>query len=456
MGSYKIRKGLDLKLKGAPMPAVANNLDAKFVSIYPPEFTGVKPRLVVKEGDPVKRGGMLFYDKRNEQLKFRAPAGGKIDAIKLGPRRVVTEISIEISGDEELESFNQYSAEDILALPREEVLDQLLETGYLAYLLQRPFSKIADPEVLPKSIFVNGMNTAPFQADIHIAVAGDEAAFQAGLNVLSRLTNGKVHLCLAEHSSHASPAVLNAKNVESHSFSGPHPAGNTSVHIHHIDPIAPGDNVWTARAVDVIQIGKLFLEGVLPATKVVAVGGTGIRETSRQYYRIRVGGGLEHFLEERLSEVPARIISGDALGGTQIGSDERLRFYQSSITAIPKNRERHLLGWLSPGWGQFSASRLFLSTWFRRVEAWDLNTNLNGSHRTMVITGIYDKYLPMKIMVDYLVRAALAHDTDETVKLGILETDPEDFALCSYVCPSKMDIMSIIRKGLTEVEEEGL
>ena len=447
---------MDLRIKGAPMPAIASALGARFVSIYPPEFVGVKPRLAVKEGDAVKRGAMLFYDKRNERLKFGSPAGGRIDAITLGPRRVVTEISIEISENEELETFNRYSAEDILTLSREEVLEQLLETGYLAYLLQRPFSRIADPKVLPKSIFVNGMNTAPFQADIHVAVTGDEAAFQAGLNVLTRLTQGAVHLCLAEHPVHVSSAALEAKRVRIHRFKGPHPAGNSSVHIHHIDPIAPGDKVWTIKAVDAIQIGKLFLEGVLPATKVIAVGGTGIRESNRQYYRMRIGGELEGLWKEILSEAPVRIISGDVLSGTQIGRGERLRFYSSSIAAIPEGRERRFLGWLWPGWGQYSASRLFLSTWFRRAESWDLNTNLNGSHRSMVMTGIYDKYVPMKIMVDYLVRAALAHDTDETVKLGILETDPEDFALCSYVCPSKMDIMGIVRNGLLEVEEEGL
>jgi Na+-transporting NADH:ubiquinone oxidoreductase subunit A len=399
---------------------------------------------------------MLLYDKRNEKLKFRAPAGGRIDAIKVGPRRVVTEISIEISENEEMEEFKRYSAEQILALPREEVLGQLLETGYLAYLLQRPFSKIADTLVLPKSIFVNGMNTAPFQADIHIAVTGSEAAFQAGLNVLTRLTHGQVHLCLGVPPIHASPAVLKATAVELHRFLGPHPAGNSSVHIHHVDPIAPGDQVWAIRAVDVIQIGKLFLDGVLPATKVIAVGGTGIRESRRQYYEIRVGGELDSVLGEGLADDSVRIVGGDVLSGIPIRNAERLRFYNSSIVVIPEGRERRFLGWLGSGWGQYSASRLFLSSWFRRAESWGLDTNLNGSHRAMVMTGIYDKYVPMRIMVDYLVRAALAHDTDETVKLGILETDPEDFALCSYACPSKMDIMGIIRNGLLEVEEEGL
>ncbi|MCZ6671741.1 MAG: Na(+)-translocating NADH-quinone reductase subunit A [Verrucomicrobia bacterium] len=456
MGSYKIKHGLDLRLMGSPKPSIADASDAGSVSIYPQEFEGIKPRLQVKEGDIVKRGGLLFFDKKNEHLKFRAPAGGRVNAIKLGPRRALTEIEIEVSPNEDVETFQQYTAEQILTLSRDEILSQLLETGYLAYILQRPFSKIADPAVSPKSIFVNGMNTAPFQADIHIAVTENETDFQAGLNILTRLTNGKVNLCIAANPANPSTAVTQAKHVDIHTFSGPHPSGNSSVHIHNIDPISPGDQVWVASAVDVILIGALFLEGVLPATKVVVAGGTGIQEPSRQYYRTRIGGRLDSLLKGRCSEEPYRLLSGDVLSGIQIQPDEYLRFYQSSITAIPASRKRSFLGWMSPGWNQFSASKLFLSSWFKRSASWDFNTNLNGSHRVMVLTGLYDKYMPMRIMVDYLVRAALAHDTDEAVKLGILETDPEDFALCSYVCPSKMDVMGIIRTGLIEIEEEGL
>jgi Na+-transporting NADH:ubiquinone oxidoreductase subunit A len=300
------------------------------------------------------------------------------------------------------------------------------------------------------------MSTAPFQADIHIAVTGEEAAFQSGLDVLTRLTNGKVNLCISEDPAHPSTAVTQAKHVDIHTFRGPHPSGNSSVHIHHVDPISPGDQVWVARAVDVIQIGRLFLEGALPATRVVAAGGAGIKEPSRQYYRSRIGGRLDSMLKGKYEEGAHRILCGDALSGTQILPEENLRFYQSSITAISADRERHFLGWLSPGWNLFSASRLFLSSWFKRRVPWNLNTNLNGSPRVMVMTGLYDNYLPMRIMVDYLVRAALAHDTDEAVKLGILETEPEDFALCSFVCPSKMDIVGIIRNGLKEIEEEEL
>jgi len=456
VGSYKIKHGLDLRLMGSPKPSIADAFNSRSVSIYPQEFEGIKPRLQVKQGDIVKRGGLLFFDKKNERLQFRAPAGGRVSSIKLGPRRAVTEIEIEVTSNEEVETFKRFTQEQILTLSRDEILAQLLETGYLAYIMQRPFSKIADPEVRPKSIFVNGMNTAPFQPDIHIAVAGDEEAFQAGLNTLTRLTNGSVNLCLAENPTRPSSAVMQANHVDIHTFSGPHPSGNASVHIHHIDPISPGDQVWVAGALDVIQIGKLFLEGVLPVTKVIAVGGNGIQESGRQYYRTRIGGRLGSLLDGKYVQESQRILSGDALSGIQIQADEHLRFYQSSITVIPVGRERSFLGWMLPGWNQFSTSKLFLSSWFRRSAFWNLNTNLNGSHRIMVLTGLYDQYLPMRIMVDYLVRAVLAHDTNEAVKLGILETDPEDFALCSYVCPSKMDIMGVIRSGLKEIEEEGL
>jgi len=454
VGSYKIKRGLNLRLIGSPEPIIEDASDSGIVSVYPQEFEGIKPRLQVEEGNRVKRGELLFFDKKNEKLKFRAPAGGRIQAIKLGARRALTEIVIEVSPDEEVETFKQYAPQRILTLSREEVLGQLLETGYLAYILQRPFSKIADPSVRPKSVFVNGMSTAPFQADIHIAITGDEIAFQAGLDALTRLTDGKVNLCVSADSPNPSPAVMQAQHVDIHTFRGPHPSGNSSVHIHKIDPISPGDQVWVANALDVVQIGKLFLEGALPATRVVAAGGAGIRAPDRRYYRTRIGGRLNSFLGGKYEEGALRILSGDALSGAQIRKDESLRFCQSSVTVIPAGRERHFLGWLSPGWNLFSDSWLFLSSFFRRRAHWNLNTNLNGSPRVMVMTGLYDRYLPMRIMVDYLVRAVLAHDTDEAVKLGILETDPEDFALCSFACPSKMDVMGIIRNGLKEVEEE--
>jgi Na+-transporting NADH:ubiquinone oxidoreductase subunit A len=297
------------------------------------------------------------------------------------------------------------------------------------------------------------MATAPFQVDPAAATRGHEDAFQAGLDVLSRLTDGKVHLCLAPS---APPALAQARNVEIHYFKGPHPAGNTSVHIHHVDPIRPGDAVWTAKAADVVLIGRLFLEGALPESRVVALGGPGVAEGARRHYRVRIGGAIEDLLAGKLEPGEQRIIAGDILAGTGVAADGFLGFYDSSVTVLPENRGRHFLGWFAPGLNLFSHSKTFLSTWLRPKASWALGTAKHGSERPMVLTGLYDRYLPMDILPDYLLRAILAHDTEEAVKLGILEVDPEDFALCAFACPSKMDLVGIVGRGLDEMEKEGI
>jgi Na+-transporting NADH:ubiquinone oxidoreductase subunit A len=354
---------------------------------------------------------------------------------------------------ESVESFKRYQPEELTGLSREEVLAHLLDTGLVALIRQRPFDRIADPETRPKSIFINGMNTAPCAADPNVLVEGRGTDLQAGIDVLGRLTEGPVHLCLTET---ASPVFTAAQRVTAHTFSGPHPSGNTSVHIHHIDPIAPHDTVWTIRAEDVLQLGSLFLNGEIPSTRVVALAGPGIREGERRYYRVRQGGSLQKLLQGRTRDAALRAIGGDVFSGRQVDLNGHLHYYDSAITLIEEGGERLFLGWLLPGAGRFSLSRAYLSRWLKPKDSWALNASRNGSLRAMVLTGIYDRYLPMKIMVDYLVRAVLAHDTDEAVNLGILETVPEDFALSAFACPSKMDLCGIIQDGLKEIEEEGL
>jgi len=453
MASFKIKKGFDIRLEGKPALEVTDAVTAGAVRVYPQEWPGLKPRLSVAEGDTVKRGSALFCDKQQEALIIRSPAGGTVRSIVRGARRALTEIHIDVAGQEETEVFPRYSGKQIRELARDQVLNHLLNTGFLAFIRQRPFSVIADPAVTPKAIFVNAMNTAPFQADPAAVLQGEGEAFQAGLDVLTRLTDGTVHVCGPDH---PPAAVTQAERVERHVFSGPHPSGNTSVHIHHIAPIAPGDTVWTTRVEDVVAIGHLFLNGEVPATKVVSIGGPGVSADARKHYRVRIGQDIGPLLSGHESKGEQRIISGTLLAGTQVPADSAFRTFDSSLTVLPEGRERHFLGWLAPGLCRFSASRLFLSRWFRPGATWALNTNKNGSDRALVVTGLYDRFMPMRIRVDALVRAVLAHDTDEAVQLGLLETDPEDFALCAFACPSKMDIPEIIRKGLEEVALEGL
>ncbi len=455
MTPIHIKKGLDIPLAGGPKPEVIDVPTGKEAAVYQ-EFEGLKAKLLVKEGDQVKRGSALFIDKKQPDLSFCSPVSGTIRAIEYGPRRALYRILIDADEAQDSEAFDQYTPDQLRGLDRNKILAQLQRSGLLSLLLQRPFSRIADPSVTPKSIFVNGMNTAPFLPDLNMVIKGREREFQAGLDILTRLTDGVVHLCLGTAIDGESAALASAKNVEIHRFAGPHPSGNTSVHIHHIDPIEPQDKVWTVKGVDLIRIGELFLEGRYPVQQVITLAGPGVREESRAYYRVHIGTPLNALLENRLADGEMRLVAGDVLGGKQIKADEHVAATVHGITVITEGREQFFMGWLAPGINKLSVSRAYLSGWFGHRRSWDLTSNLNGSYRSMVLTGLYDKYVPLDIMVDYLVRAVLAHDTDEAIKLGILSTDPEDFSLCSFVCPSKMDIYGVIKQGLAEIEEEGI
>jgi Na+-transporting NADH:ubiquinone oxidoreductase subunit A len=456
MAAFTIKKGLDIKLAGAPEPVVVDVPSADTISVFPSDLGPIKPRLEVQEGADVKRGSPLLHDKNNEALHLTSPAGGTVKSIVYGPRRALERIVIQVDPQEQVESYPRHQAQQVSTLSRDTLLGLLQQTGLLALLRQRPFGKVAQPATPPKSIFVNAAATAPFQADVNVMLKGRETAFQAGLDALTRLTDGKVHLCLDARGTNA-PALTDAKNVQVHTFDGPHPSGNTSVHISRIDPLKPHDIVWTIKALDVLQIGHLLLNGEVPGTRVVSLAGHGVAEGQRKYYRVRIGQSLAGVLEGKLAAGEQRVLRGDVLAGEKTGDQDAVRLLDSGFTVIPEDRERHLLGWAGPGFNFFSASRAFASTWLGGLrKTWALGTNQHGELRPMVLTGLYDQYLPLNIMTDYLVRAVLANDTDEAIKLGILEVEPEDFALCALACPSKMDLMAIIRKGLQDIEKEGI
>lgn len=453
MPDFRIKRGFDIGLSGSPRQDVDDRVSSRQVALYPLEFLGVKQRLIVREGDTVKCGTPLIENKRNENLKLCAPASGVVKSIILGARRFVEQIVIEVGEDRESDQFSKHTVDDIAGLDRTEVLQNLERTGYLGFIRQRPFSGIADVTASPKAIYVNGMNTAPFRADAGVVVADDPEGFQAGINVLTCVTDGEVHLCMAANSH---DALKSTRNAQIHTFTGPHPSGNTSVHIARIDPISPTDIVWTVKAVDLVLIGRLFLDGTLPDTRIIALGGPGVVAEAQQHFRVRIGGALSDVLADSFVPGENRVISGDALSGTRIEADGHFRLFDSSLTVLPEGRERRFLGWTMPGLDQFSFSRTVASSWLGRKKNWRLNTSSNGEQRTMVLTGYYDRVMPLNIMVDYLVRAVLANDTDEAIKLGILETDPEDFALCDFICPSKTEVQAIIRQGLDAIEEEGI
>lgn len=454
MTEFTIKKGLDLPLAGRASGEVQELPLPSHVAVYPTEFPAVKARMEVEEGAKVKRGDMLFSCKRRPELKFCSPAAGTVKEITLGERRSIREILLETDPANEAVAFTSYTQGDIEQISREEALETLQNTGMLAYLVQRPFSRIAQPSLKPKSIFVNGMSTAPFEADPEVVLDGKEKEFQAGLDILKHLTDGPVYLSIAANAS--SPALTEAEGVRINRFKGPHPAGNTSVHISRLDPIKPNDCVWTVDARHLVSIGQTFLEGELPATRMISLSGPGVKDDSQCHYRIHRGARVSDLLANALNEGENRIILGDVLMGDRIGPEHGMGFYKSGITVLPEERKREFLGWMAPGLKTFSTSRLFLSSWLKTKESWPLTTADHGSRRAMFASGVYDKVMPLNIMTDFLLRAIIAHDTDEAVKLGILETDPEDFALCSYICPSRTDVIGIVEQGLNEIEEEGI
>ncbi|MCS6770568.1 MAG: NADH:ubiquinone reductase (Na(+)-transporting) subunit A [Kiritimatiellae bacterium] len=455
MASFTIRKGLNIRLVGAPEPEIADAPESTAVAVIPPEFGPIKVRLDVQEGARVRRGQALFHDKKNPAMRGTAPAAGVVTSIQLGPRRVVERITIQVEGDD-VEPYPRLDPAAVRKADRAEILDVLLKSGLIQLIRQRPFGRAANPEATPKSIFVNGMATGPYQPDINVMIKGRETAFQAGIDALTKLTPGKVFLCLDGARQNAA-ALTDVKNAEVHTFEGPHPSGNTSVHISRLDPMKPTDVIWTVKAVDLLQIGHLLLNGEVPSHRIVSLGGPAVQEGRRKYYRVRIGQPLKTWLDPHLIKVETRVIRGDIFSGEKVAADDVVRLLDNGYTVLAEDRTRHLLGWAMPGFSYFSVSRAFLSPWLGGLKReWALGTNQHGELRPMVLTGLYDKYMPLNIMVDYVVRAVLANDTEEAIKLGILETLPEDYAVCAFACPSKMDLVGIIRKGLEDIEKEGI
>lgn len=456
MASFNIRKGLDLNLSGAPEPVIRELPASAECVLYPAqEYPGIKLRPNVKEGDAVKRGGALFHDKKNPDFQVCSPVAGRVASIEFGPRRVFAKVVIEAAKTDDAETTDAMNESSVLAADRSAVATRLHRSGLSALVRTRPFHRIMDAAQPPKSIFVNAMATGPFQPDINVVLPGRESAFKTGLAALSRLTDGKVHLCLDGRKDNL-PALTGAPHVEVHTFKGPHPAGNPSVHIHHIDPIRPGDTVWTVSACDVLRIGELFETGTFPSGRIITVAGPGLKDGIGAYYKVTQGSSLAPVLKDGAAFDEVRCVSGTAFFGAVLPADSHVRFAGNGITVLREGRERLFLGWMAPGFSRFSQSRAYVSAWLKRKAPWALGTSQNGELRPMVVTGLYDKYMPINVMTDFLVRAVLARDTTEAIQLGILETAPEDFAVSAFACPSKMDLCGIIQKGLDQIEQEGI
>ena len=442
----RLKKGLNIHLLGEADKVYASIPQSKTFSLKPTDFHSLVPRMKVKEGDKVKAGSCLFIDKYNEKIRFSSPVSGSVTEIIRGAKRRIMEV--KVSAESEI-SYKSFSFD--INSSREKIKDALLESGVWPFIRQKPFDTIANPSDNPKAIFISTFDTAPLAPDNDFILHGLDEMFQKGVDIIKKLTDGKVHLNV-DGNTNPSKVFTDCKGVEINKISGPHPAGNVGVQIHHIDPINKGDIVWYLYPQDILTIAKLFIEGRYDVSRMVALTGSQVERP--RYYRTISGASISNMIfENSIINGNNRFISGNVLTGTKISSDGNIGFYDTQITVIPEGDKQEFLGWIAPGLQKFSMSKSYFS-WLTPKKKYHLNTNYNGEERAYVVTGQYEKVLPMDIYPMQLVKACMIHDIDAMEQLGIYEVSEEDMALCEFVCTSKMEVQNIIREGLDLVKKE--
>ena len=444
----EIKKGLDLPIEGEPNQAISEGRKVTTVAVVGYDYNGMKPTMLVAEGDSVKLGQPLFTCKKTEGVTYTAPGAGKVIAVNRGEKRVFQSLVIELADSEESISFQAY--DDLNALTREQVQAQLLESGAWTSLLTRPFSKVPAPGSTPNSIFVNIMDTNPLAASPKVVLDERTGEFNDGLTVLTKLTDGKVYVC---HGSAGHPDLNNNPQIKAAGFAGPHPAGLPGTHIHHLDPVSENKTVWTINYQDVIALGALFKTGKLDVSRVVALAGPEVSEP--RLVRTRIGANLQELSAGELKGNPTRLISGSPLGGrTGQGALGYLGRFHLQVSALLEGTERKLLHYLRAGVERHSVMPIYVS-WFNKARKFAFSTTTNGSERAMVPVGAYEKVMPLDVLPTQLLRALIVGDTDSAIGLGALEMSEEDLALCTYVCPGKYEYGPILRDALTTIEKEG-
>ena len=444
----KLNKGLDINLKGEADKVYASVKPSQTYSLKPTNFHGLVPKLLVKIGDEVKAGTPLFVDKYNENIKFCSPVSGKVIDIARGEKRRILDVIVEADLEIAYEKVDIPLNED---LSREQIISIMLKSGVWPFIRQRPYDTIANPNDMPKAIFISSFTSAPISIDNDFALYGMDELFQKGLDYIVKLTKGKTHLNVSNNTN-PSQIFINAKGVEINKISGPHPSGNVGVQINHIDPLNKDEVVWCINPQDVIVIARLFNNKKYDVSRIVALSGEQVLKP--RYYRVIAGSSVSNLLLDNLKEDSSnRIISGDILSGEKIDFDGFLGFYDSTITVIKEGKEQEFLGWLKLGVDKFSASRTFLS-WLFPKKKYSLSANMHGEERAYVMTGEYEKVFPMDIYPTQLIKSIMMEDVELMESLGIYEVVEEDFALCEFVCTSKMPVQSIIRHGLDLIRKE--
>lgn len=449
-GTIKLRKGLDITLQGEA-EKVKTTAETSAFAIKPPDFHGLVPKMTVKVGDKVKTGSVIFFDKYQEEIKFVSPVAGEVTDIVRGEKRRILEVRIKADGTDASEEFGASNPDSMDA---EGVKKALLDNGLWPFIKMRPIDVVAKPSDTPKAIFVSAFDSAPLAPDYDYILHGEQEAFQAGLTAIAKLTEGKVHLTKRANVSH-DIAITGATGVQTHTIAGKHPAGNVGTQIHHIDPINKGEIVWTVNALDVATIGRSLLAGKFDPSRTVALTGSEVKKTS--YVKTRIGASIEAMVDGQIASDDVRYISGNVLTGDKIAADGYVGFYHHQVTVIPEGDEPAFQlsggGWLGPGTKKFSINRSYFS-WLSPNKKRVLNTNLNGEVRAFVVTGEMEKVFPFDIYPMQLIKSCMYEDIDLMENLGIYEVAPEDFALCEFVCTSKINIQDKIREGLDLIQKE--
>lgn len=445
--TIKIRKGLNINLKGKAEKVFVKAKPVQTYAVKPSDFPGLTPKLIVKAGDEVKAGTPLFHDKYRPEVKFTSPVSGKVQEINRGERRRILEVIIESDGKNESESFTKA---DLSSIDKKTIIGDLLNSGLWPALKQRPYSIIANPEDEPKAVFISAFDSAPLGVDYDFILQDSGKEFQAGIDILCKLTSGKVHLGI-NGDYPPTATIAKAENVQITAYSGPHPAGNVGTHIHKLDPINKGEVVWTIQPQDVVTIGRLFLTGKYDASKIVALAGSEVK--APKYYKLIAGANIKALTEDNIVEGNNRYISGNVLTGSRIEPDGFVGYYDSLLTVIPEGDQYEFMGWIAPGFKKLSMSRTFFS-WLTPKKEYRINSNLKGGRRALMITGSFEKVFPFDIYPMQLLKAIIIEDIDLMEKLGIYEVAEEDFALCEFVDTSKTDIQAIVRKGLDLMVKE--
>ncbi len=455
-----IRKGLDIPINGA---AELRLTDARSIATYamkPTDFVGLTPRLVVEEGDSVHVGNALFVDKHDERIRFTSPIDGHVKAIVRGEKRKLLEVVVEANFKSPGSMGSDYKS--LPTMTSDNIKAAMLQCGLWTSLRQRPFGIVANPDDTPKAIFVSAFDSAPLAPDFDFVMQGKEEWMKKGLEALTQLTGGMVHVCCKPDQRLAKaldcfvvPPRNDAKRqLQIHYVKGIHPSGNIGTQIAHIDPINKGEVVWTMSLQDVAVLGELVITGVYNPEKVIAVAGPNIKNP--HYYRVKTGACLEEITKSQLPSEDNRVISGDILSGTQIAANGFLGAYDDLVSIIPEGDYYDFMGWLMPGFRKFSFSRTFLSGFLPKLLNWKFDTNTHGDERPLVFTGNFERVFPFDIYPTQLIKTCIVGDIELMENLGIYEVEPEDFALCEFIDTSKTDIQAIIREALEKLRKEAM